>query len=89
MRGKGEATDFARYLRSLEYRWKRAAKESAELLSLGGGREEYRDILKKVIEASEMLEPARATLLESKLREIDSSWLKLKTEEKIQNLTDR
>jgi CRP/FNR family transcriptional regulator, cyclic AMP receptor protein len=89
MRGRVDASDFSRYLRSLESRWKRAAKESADLLSLSGGREEYRDILKKVIEASEMLEPARANLLEAKLREIDASWLKLKTEEKIQNLTDR
>ncbi|MFZ9919722.1 MAG: FHA domain-containing protein [Terrimicrobiaceae bacterium] len=87
MRGAASG-DVARYLRSLETKWKRAARESAALLPLGGGREEYRAILRKIIEASEMLDPARAQMFESKLREIDSSWLKLKTEEKIQSLTD-
>jgi hypothetical protein len=81
------ASDFGRFVRTLEPRWKRAAKESASLLSLSGGREEYREILKKIIEASEMLDPARGQMFEAKLREIDAAWLKLKTEEKIQSLT--
>ena len=81
------ASDFGRFMRTLEPRWKRASKESASLLSLSGGREEYREILKKIIEASEMLDPARGQVFEAKLREIDESWLKLKTEEKIQSLT--
>ena len=58
------------------------------MLSLSGGREEYREILKKIIEASEILDPARGQMFEAKLREIDAAWLKLKTEEKIQNLTE-
>ena len=82
------ASDFGRFVRTLEPRWKRAAKESASLLSLSGGREEYREILKKIIEASEMLDPARGQVFEAKLREIDEAWLKLKTEDKIQNLTE-
>jgi hypothetical protein len=81
------ASDFGRFMRTLEPRWKRAAKESASLLSLSGGQEEYRDILKKIIEASEILDPARGQMFEAKLREIDEAWLKLKTEEKIQSLT--
>ncbi|MEN9469960.1 MAG: hypothetical protein RL630_1693 [Verrucomicrobiota bacterium] len=81
------ASDFGRFVRTLEPRWKRAAKESASLLSLNGGRTEYREILKKIIEASEMLDPARGQMFEAKLREIDAAWLKLKTEEKIQSLT--
>jgi CRP-like cAMP-binding protein len=81
------ASDFGRFVRTLEPRWKRAAKESASLLSLSGGQEEYRDILKKIIEASEILDPARGQMFEAKLREIDEAWLKLKTEEKIQSLT--
>ena len=81
------ASDFGRFMRTLEPRWKRASKESAALLSLSGGREEYREILKKIIEASEMLDPARGQVFEAKLREIDEAWLKLKTEEKIQSLT--
>ena len=81
------ASDFGRFMRTLEPRWKRASKESASLLSLSGGREEYREILKKIIEASEMLDPARGQVFEAKLREIDEAWLKLKTEEKIQSLT--
>ena len=82
------ASDFGRFVRTLEPRWKRAAKESASLLSLSGGQEEYREILKKIIEASEILDPARGQMFEAKLREIDGDWLKLKTEEKIQNLTE-
>lgn len=82
------ASDFGRFVRTLEPRWKRAAKESASLLSLSGGRAEYREILKKIIEASEILDPARGQMFEAKLREIDAAWLKLKTEEKIQNLTE-
>lgn len=82
------ASDFGRFVRTLEPRWKRAAKESASLLSLSGGREEYREILKKIIEASEILDPARGQMFEAKLREIDAAWLKLKTEEKIQSLTE-
>jgi pSer/pThr/pTyr-binding forkhead associated (FHA) protein/type II secretory pathway pseudopilin PulG len=81
------ASDFGRFMRTLEPRWKRAAKDSASLLSLSGGRKEYREILKKIIEASEILDPARGQVFEAKLREIDGAWLKLKTEEKIQNLT--
>jgi hypothetical protein len=81
------ASDFGRFVRTLEPRWKRAAKESASLLSLSGGQEEYREILKKIIEASEILDPARGQMFEAKLREIDAAWLKLKTEEKIQSLT--
>jgi len=90
MRGMKGApvSDFARFLRGLEPKWKRAAKESADLIKAGGGREEYHAILTKVIEASEMLDPARSQMFEAKLREIDSQWLKLKTQEKIQNLTD-
>lgn len=87
MRG-ATGPDFARFMRSLESKWKRAAKDSAALLPLGGDREEYHEILKKVIEASEMLDPARSTMFETTLRDIDSIWLKLKTEEKIQNLTE-
>jgi hypothetical protein len=83
------ASDFGRFVRTLEPRWKRAAKDSASLLSLNGGRTEYREILKKIIEASEMLDPARGQMFEAKLREIDAAWLKLKTEEKIQSLTGR
>ena len=82
------ASDFGRFVRTLEPRWKRAAKESASLLSLSGGQEEYREILKKIIEASEILDPARGQMFEAKLQEIDAAWLKLKTEEKIQNLTE-
>ena len=81
------ASDFGRFVRTLEPRWKRAAKESASLLSLSGGQEEYREILKKIIEASEILDPARGQMFEAKLREIDEAWLKLKTAEKIQSLT--
>ena len=81
------ASDFGRFVRTLEPRWKRAAKESASLLSLSGGQEEYREILKKIIEASEILDPARGQMFEAKLREIDAAWLKLKTAEKIQSLT--
>ena len=83
------ASDFGRFVRTLEPRWKRAAKESASLLSLSGGRSEYHEILKKIIEASEILDPARGQMFEAKLREIDAAWLKLKTEEKIQSLTGR
>jgi hypothetical protein len=75
-------------MRSLESKWKRASKESLSLMALEGGPEEYREILKKVIEASEMLDPARAQMFDNKLKEIDAAWLKLKTEEKIQNLTE-
>jgi pSer/pThr/pTyr-binding forkhead associated (FHA) protein len=82
------ASDFGRFMRTLEPRWRRAAKDSASLLSLNGGSEEYRKILTKIIEASEMLDPARGQLFEAKLREIDSAWLKLKTEEKIRSLTE-
>ena len=82
------ASDFGRFVRTLEPRWKRAAKESASLLSLSGGQEEYREILKKIIEASEILDPARGQMFEAKLQEIDAAWLKLKTEEKIQSLTE-
>jgi len=82
------ASDFGRFVRTLEPRWKRAAKESASLLSLSGGNAEYREILKKIIEASEILDPARGQMFEAKLREIDAAWLKLKTEEKIQSLTE-
>jgi pSer/pThr/pTyr-binding forkhead associated (FHA) protein len=78
----------ARFLRGLEPKWKRAAKESADLIKAGGGREEYHAILTKVIEASEMLEPARAEMFETKLRDIDAEWIKLKTQEKILNSTD-
>ncbi|PAZ02011.1 MAG: hypothetical protein CAK85_01335 [Spartobacteria bacterium AMD-G5] len=81
------ASDFGRFVRSLEPRWKRAAKESASLLSLSGDRAEYREILKKIIEASEILDPARGQMFEAKLQEIDAAWLQLKTEEKIQSLT--
>jgi hypothetical protein len=35
-----------------------------------------------------MLDPARAQMFDAKLKEIDAAWLKLKTEEKIQNLTE-
>jgi CRP-like cAMP-binding protein len=78
----------ARFLRVLEPKWRRAAKESADLIKVGGGREEYHAILTKVIEASEMLDPGRCEMFEEKLREIDALWLKLKTQEKILNLTD-
>lgn len=84
---KASDSDFGRFMRALEPRWKRAAKESASLLSLSGGRAEYREILKKIIEASEILDPARGQVFEAKLREIDEAWLKLKTEEKIQSIT--
>ncbi len=87
MRG-ATGPDFARFMRSLESKWNRAAKESLALLSLNGGQEEYRAILKKIIEASEMVDPARAPMFEAKLREIDASWLKLKTEAKIQGVTE-
>lgn len=80
--------EFSRFMRSLESKWKRASKESLSLMALEGGPEEYREILKKVIEASEMLDPARAQMFDAKLKEIDAAWLKLKTEEKIQNLTE-
>jgi hypothetical protein len=80
--------EFSRFMRSLESKWKRASKESLSLMALEGGPEEYREILKKVIEASEMLDPARAQMFDNKLKEIDAAWLKLKTEEKIQNLTE-
>ena len=80
--------EVARFMSSLGSKWKRASKESGNLISLSGGRDEYRAILRKVIEASEMLEPSRLQMFEAKLREIDKSWLDLETEKKIQILTE-
>jgi pSer/pThr/pTyr-binding forkhead associated (FHA) protein/type II secretory pathway pseudopilin PulG len=90
LRGLSKATvaERNRFFRGIDARWKKASKEAAALIPLEGGREEYRTILKKIIEASEILDPARAQMFEAKLREIDGQWLQLKTADKIQSLTD-
>ena len=90
MRGlkKASNSEISRFMRSLESRWRRASAESAQLLSTREASEETMAVLKKIIEAAEMVDPSRLEMFEAKLREIDQDLLKLKTEEKIQNLTE-
>jgi hypothetical protein len=45
-------------------------------------------LLKKFIEAAEMLDPNRVQRFQTKLLEIDKDWLELKTQEKIQSITE-
>jgi hypothetical protein len=80
--------EIARFMRPLERKWKRASEEAAKMLSIEDAKEEYKSLLRKLIEASEMLNPNRLEMFEAKLKEIDQEWLTLKTEQKIQSLTE-
>jgi hypothetical protein len=75
-------------MRSLAARWKRVSEGAARLLSGGDGNPEHIEILKKFIEASEIADPNRIQVFEAKLKEIDAAWIKIKTGEKIQTLTE-
>ena len=79
--------DTARAMRSIATKWNSVSTEAARLLSLGTGSPAHIELLKKFLEASEMADPKRLQMFESKLREIDSAWIKLKTSEKIEVLT--
>jgi CRP-like cAMP-binding protein len=79
--------DTARAMRSTATKWNNLSAEAARLLSSGTGSPAHIELLKKFLEASEMADPKRLQMFESKLREIDSAWIKLKTSEKIEALT--
>jgi CRP-like cAMP-binding protein len=81
-------SEIGRFMRPLEGKWKRASEEAAQMLSIADAKEEYKSLLRKFIEASEMLNPNRLLMFEAKLKEIDQEWLALKTQQKIQNLTE-
>jgi hypothetical protein len=80
--------DTARAMRSTATKWNNLSAEAGRLLSSGTGSPAHIELLKKFLEASEMADPKRLQMFEAKLREIDTSWIKLKTGEKIQALTD-
>ncbi len=81
-------SEIGRFLRPIEGKWKRASEEALQMLSIEDAKEEYKSLLRKFIEASEMLNPNRLQMFEAKLKEIDQEWLALKTEQKIQGLTE-
>ena len=81
-------SELSRYIRSIDVKWKRVSEDSAKLLSDGSLKPEYSDLLKKFIEAAEMLDPNRVQRFQTKLLEIDKDWLELKTQEKIQSITE-
>jgi CRP-like cAMP-binding protein len=81
-------TELTRYIRSLDLKWKRASEDSVKLLSDGSLKPEYSNLLKKIIEAAEILDPNRVKMFQGKLQEIDKDWLELKTQEKIQSITE-
>ena len=85
---KASNSEISRFMRTLESRWKRASSEAAQLLSTRQASGEVESLLKKIIEASEMRDPSRLEMFDSKLKDIDKEFLKLRTEQKIQNLTD-
>lgn len=89
LRGMKESSnmEISRFMRSLESRWKRASSEAAKFLSTRKTTEEVESLLKNIIEASEMCDPSRVEMFDAKLKEIDKIYLKLKTDQKIQNLT--
>lgn len=76
-----------RAMRPVAAKWKLVSDEAADLIATGSGTTNHIGLLKKFIEASEMADPNRLQMFESKLREIDAAWIKLKTGEKIQALT--
>jgi len=81
-------SELSRYIRSLDLKWKRASEDSVKLLSDGSLKPEYSNLLKKIIEAAEILDPNRVKMFQGKLQEIDKDWLELKTQEKIQSITE-
>jgi CRP-like cAMP-binding protein len=81
-------SELSRYIRSIDVKWKRASEDSAKILSDGSLKPEYSNLLKKFIEAAEMLDPNRVQRFQTKLLEIDKDWLELKTQEKIQSITE-
>jgi hypothetical protein len=87
LKGASDA-EITRFMRSIDARWKRASDDSADFLASGEGTPSHKELLKKFIEASEMVSPNRLQMFDAKLKEIDKDWLKLKTEEKIQNITE-
>jgi hypothetical protein len=89
----GTEQDTVRAMRPIATKWNSVSTESASLLSSdsllssGTGSPAHIELLKKFLEASEMADPKHLQMFESKLREIDSSWIKLKASEKIEALT--
>jgi CRP-like cAMP-binding protein len=77
----------SRVMRPIATKWNRLSSNAAQLLSSSSGSDAHMDLLKKFIEASEIADHKRLQLFESKLREIDASWIKLKASDKIQALT--
>ena len=81
-------TELTRYIRSIDVKWRKASDDAAKLLSDSSLKAEYSNLLKKFIEAAEILDPNRVKMFQGKLQEIDKDWLELKTQEKIQSITD-
>lgn len=82
------SAEISRFIRSIDSRWKRASEDSAKLLSVGDVKPAHSSLLKKFIQAGEMLDPNRVPMFQAKLQEIDKDWLELKTQQKIESITE-